>query len=43
MVFPVAVGGGRRLFPESGRKHEFKLTDTTAFDSGVCVLTYERA
>lgn len=43
MVFPVMIGGGKRLFPESRQKKSFKLTDTRAFDSGVAVHTYEPA
>jgi dihydrofolate reductase len=43
MIFPVSVGGGKRVFPESGEKKSFKLADTTAFGSGVVVNTYEPA
>jgi dihydrofolate reductase len=43
MVFPVLLGGGKRPFPESGRKKTFRLADTTAFPSGVCVQSYEPA
>jgi dihydrofolate reductase len=43
MVFPVIVGGGKRVFPETGQKKSFKLADTTAFGSGVVVNTYEPA
>jgi dihydrofolate reductase len=43
MVFPVAIGGGKRVFPESGLKKPFKLTDTQTFQTGVAVQTYERA
>jgi dihydrofolate reductase len=43
MVFPVAIGGGKRVFPESGLKKPFKLTDTQTFQSGVAVRTYEPA
>jgi dihydrofolate reductase len=43
MVFPVIIGGGRRLFPESQQKKAFKPTDTKAFGSGVAVHTYEPA
>lgn len=42
MVFPVAIGGGLRVFPESRQKKPFELTGTRAFDSGVVVNTYER-
>ena len=43
MVFPVAIGGGRRVFPESRRKQTFTLAATKAFGSGVVVNVYERA
>ncbi len=40
MVFPVAIGSGRRLFPETPDKTVLQLADTQAFDSGVVVHTY---
>ena len=43
MVFPLVLGSGRRLFDDLPDKTVLKLTDTKAFDSGVTVLTYERA
>jgi len=43
MIFPVAIGGGKRVFPESGLKKPYKLADTQTFPSGVSVQTYERA
>jgi len=43
MVFPVAVGSGRRLWPETPRKFDFQLVATQAFDHGVLVLTYRPA
>ena len=41
MIFPVAVGSGARVFPETPDKTSLKLTDTRAFPSGVVVNTYE--
>ncbi len=41
MVFPVAGGGGGRLFPESPNKTVLKLADTRTFASGVVVHTYQ--
>jgi dihydrofolate reductase len=38
-VFPVAVGGGDRVFDRLGAA-EFDLVDTTRFRSGIVVLTY---
>jgi len=43
MVFPVVLGSGRRLFDDLPDKTVLKLADTKTFDSGVTVLTYERA
>jgi len=43
MVFPVVLGSGMRLFPESPDKTVLELTDTKTFDSGVQVNTYRRA
>jgi dihydrofolate reductase len=41
MLFPVLIGGGKRLFPESPDKRTLKLVDTQAFESGVVVHTYQ--
>ena len=43
MVFPVVLGSGRRLFPDTPDKTVLKLADTQAFDSGVQVHTYHPA
>jgi dihydrofolate reductase len=43
MVFPVLIGGGKRLFPDSDEKRGLELVDTRAFDSGVVVHTYRPA
>jgi dihydrofolate reductase len=44
MVFPVTLGSGKRVFPsDSPAKSVFKLADSRAFETGVVVLTYERA
>ena len=40
MVFPIVVGGGKRLFEEGGGTKTLKLAETKTFDSGVVVLTY---
>ena len=40
MVFPVIVGGGKRLFDEGLDTKTLELVDTKAFDSGAVVLTY---
>ena len=43
MVFPVILGSGRRLFPDSPRKITLSLVDTQKFASGVVVNTYHPA
>jgi dihydrofolate reductase len=40
MVFPVILGSGRRLFPETPSKTVLRLVDTKPFSSGVVVQTY---
>ena len=42
LLYPLAVGGGKRLFPE-GSHLPFKLVDTTTYPSGVVGLHYTRA
>jgi dihydrofolate reductase len=41
MVFPVILGSGRRLFPDSPRKIPLRLTDSRRFATGVVVQTYQ--
>ena len=43
MVFPVVVGGGKRLFDEGSGTKSLNLIGTQTFDSGAIVLTYEPA
>lgn len=43
MIFPVALGGGRRLFPETPHKTVLRLVDTRTFSSGVVVHAYHPA
>jgi dihydrofolate reductase len=40
MVFPVTIGSGLRVFPETTKKTAWRMTDTQAFPSGVRVDTY---
>ncbi|HZA76087.1 MAG TPA: dihydrofolate reductase family protein [Acidimicrobiales bacterium] len=40
MAFPVLVGGGKRVFPESRQRKPFRLAGTQTFPSGVSVSTY---
>ena len=40
MIFPVVLGSGARLFPETPDKTPLELVDTQAFESGVVVHSY---
>ena len=40
MVFPVVLGSGTRLFPDSPDKRTLRLVETTQFPSGVVVQHY---
>jgi dihydrofolate reductase len=40
MVFPISIGGGLRLFPESRTKTELQLTENRTFPNGIVELTY---
>lgn len=42
MVFPVALGGGKRLFADDGRKVPLTLTDARTIGAGIQLLTYVR-
>ena len=42
LLYPLTVGGGKRLFPE-GKHAKFALTGTTTFPTGVVDLHYVRA
>ena len=43
MVFPVTIGSGLRVFPETTKKTAWRLTDSRTFPSQVRVDTYHRA
>jgi dihydrofolate reductase len=43
MVFPVVLGSGAKLFPESPDKLPLELVDTKALQTGVQVNTYRPA
>ncbi len=43
MVFPLILGSGIRVFPESPNKTTLQLSDTQTFPSGVLVNTYRPA
>jgi len=41
MIFPVSIGAGLRVFPETIKKTPWRLTDARTFPSGVRVDAYE--
>jgi dihydrofolate reductase len=43
MVFPVVLGGGKRVFGETSDKRRLKLVDSKVVGDGIAILTYERA
>jgi dihydrofolate reductase len=43
MVFPIVLGGGKRLFEDAGEQRALSLVDTKTFNTDVVVLTYEPA
>jgi dihydrofolate reductase len=42
MVFPVVLGGGKRLFGESSDKLPLRLADSKTVGDGIVILTLER-
>jgi dihydrofolate reductase len=42
MVFPVVLGGGKRLFGETSDKRALRLTDSKTVGDGVSILVYQR-
>jgi dihydrofolate reductase len=40
-IYPVVLGGGRRLFGETSEKKPMRLIDTKTIDGDVAYLTYE--
>jgi dihydrofolate reductase len=43
MVFPVALGSGKRLFGETSDKKPLQLADSKIVGNGVAILVYQRA
>ena len=41
-IIPVLIGGGIRLFKETGREIMLRLTSSRAYESGLVQLKYER-
>lgn len=43
MIYPVTLGGGKRLFAEGTMPAAFQVTESTVTPKGVIVVTYQRA
>lgn len=43
MIYPITLGGGKRLFADGTTPAAFKVTESTVTPSGVMVVNYERA
>ena len=43
MIYPVTLGGGKRLFADGTIPAAFKVTESTVTPKGVIVVNYERA
>jgi len=43
MVFPLTLGGGKRLFADDRRKVPLSLADARTIGAGIQLLTYERS
>jgi dihydrofolate reductase len=41
-VHPIAIGRGKRLFPETDRQIDVRLVESHTFGNGVVLLRYER-
>jgi dihydrofolate reductase len=42
MIEPIALGGGKRMFPEDGEARGFELTSAKTTSTGVVVCNYQR-
>ena len=43
MIYPITLGGGKRLFGDGTIPAAFKVTESEVGSSGVVVMNYERA
>ncbi len=43
MIYPITLGGGKRLFADGTLPAAFKVTESKVSSKGVIVLNYERA
>jgi dihydrofolate reductase len=42
-IFPIKLGGGKRLFADGTISVAFKVTESTVTSKGVIIVNYERA
>jgi hypothetical protein len=43
MIYPITLGGGKRLFADGTIPAAFKVTESIVTANGVIVVNYERA
>jgi hypothetical protein len=43
MIEPILLGGGKRVFPESGRARQLELVSTVTASTGVQICRYRPA
>jgi len=43
MIYPITLGGGKRLFADGTIPMAFKVTESNVTPNGVIVVNYERA
>jgi len=43
MIFPITLGGGKRLFADGTTQAAFKVTESAVTSKGVIIVNYERA
>jgi len=43
MIYPITLGGGKRLFADGAIPAAFKMTESIVTQKGVIVVNYERA
>ena len=42
MIFPITLGGGKRLFADGSIPTAFKVTESTVTSKGILIVKYER-
>lgn len=43
MIEPIALGGGKSIFPDDGEARKFELISATPAGTGVVICRYQRA